>query len=91
MTQQERHILDSLNDIKKIMYYSFDTIDYSVYITELNSLIEQLSEMLNVSDNKEDYDRIFALKKSVEFYLKKAEELQNIYLRSLEDQEEKGQ
>ena len=94
MIQKIRHIMDSLEDIKKIMYYCFDTIDYTTYIKELNNIIENLSEMLNSCNNEADYETCALLMQTAETYLKKAKSLQRIYEKNLpksEEENEKGQ
>jgi len=86
--------MDSLDDIKNIMYYCFDTIDYKTYINELNGIIENLSDMLKDCDKEADYESCSLLKQVAEKYLKKAKRLQKVYEKNLpktEAQDEKGQ
>ena len=73
------YIEDSLDDIKRIISYYSDTIDYSNYIYELNNILEMLEhKSINCTDSN-DFTKISNLKNRAHQYLDTAKRLQVHY------------
>ena len=75
----ERHIEDTLNDIKKIISSYFDTIDYSDYIETVKNILKNIAkEKKNITDPALRA-RINELEARSQLYLKKMTSLQSHY------------
>ena len=85
--QKEHLILDTLNDIKNIILYYSETIDYTIYIKELNKTLSDISDMLSRCESEEDFERISGHQKRAEMYLSAAKSMQKQYEQSKEAQE----
>ena len=73
------YIEDSLDDIKRIISYYSDTIDYSNYIYELNNILEMLEhKIINCTDSN-DFTKISNLINRAQQYLDTAKRLQVHY------------
>ena len=87
MTRKAISIIDSLDDIKRIMYYHNASIDYSQYIEDLNGYITEINNMFGFCENDAEKVELEALKARAESYLEKIKEFQKVYENSLESEE----
>ena len=87
MTKKVVSIEDSLDDIKRIMYYHYESIDYTQYIEDLNGYINEINDMLELCDSDSEKAELEALKERAESYLAKVKEFQRVYENSLESEE----
>lgn len=73
---QERYIEDTVNDVKNIITFYFDSIDYTTYIVDLEESLEQVETLISVSNSDEEINRLLKLKERVLAYLSKTKDLQ---------------
>lgn len=79
-----RHIEDLLDDIKRIICYYSDSIDYSSYIIELEGIIAELDAVQDIEVMAE----LLKLKQRAKLYLLKAKELQEKHIATSQEQME---
>ena len=74
-----RYTEDSLGDIKNIISYYFDTIDYTSYIQELDKIINNLNGLKDKCTTSEELRILNILHNKANTYLAKAKSLQRLY------------
>jgi len=85
----ERYIEDSLNDIRNIIVCYSDSINYSTYINDLEKILNEIDELMENCNNKEEFQRLTELKGRAYDYIFKAKTLQVQYLESKNEEPEK--
>lgn len=73
-----RHAEDTLDDIKKIICYYSDSIDYTVYIQELESIIGDVEAAKN-SGAEVDLAELLKIENRAKLYLARTKTLQARY------------
>lgn len=71
-----RYAEDTINDIKKIICYYADSIDYSEYIEELEDIIDKIIHIKNLGASEKEVAGLNALEEKANIYLEKARSLQ---------------
>ena len=82
----QRHIEDTLDDIKRIIVYYFDTIDYSIYISEVENILETLASEKSQTDDRLALKSLSELEQRANVYLKKMNSYQVHYQNQDESQ-----
>ena len=70
---KENYIEDTLDGIKNIIYYAYDTINYEDYIKQLEGIIAEIDNEQKVCVEEERFARLTKLKQRAEEYLSKAQ------------------
>ena len=76
---REMRIEDSLDDMKRILYYYFDTIDYTTYIRDIKRIIDSIKEAIQESLDSEQIERLKKLEERANFYLERMQNFQSHY------------
>lgn len=81
-----RYTEDSINDIKKIICYYSDTIDYTVYIQDLETIIDRIKTAKGYCSDTNELTQLSLLEEKAAFYLEKTRDLQLKYENSQNEQ-----
>lgn len=87
---KENYIEDSLDSIKNILYYSFDTIDYTPYISDLERIICVIEEEQKDCVDEEKLNRLVSLNGRAQDYLAKIKTFQKHFDAKQKEDEEMG-
>ena len=81
------HIEDTIDDIKRIIYYYSDSIDYTVYIRDLEKALEMIQSEKKECSDQSEIDRLVELEEKVNLYLTKMNAFQRHYKNQDEEPE----